>query len=318
MGKLMVGTENGMFSLDKGSSAIRKEGGPPSIAFMTHALNGVYAVTSDGALWAKDGARDWRLVNRRPIGDEVWAIGCDPRLPGRLYLGVSPALLYISNDGGESWKACDSIRRIPGYETWTFPPPPHVPHVRSIAPDPKAIGAVYIGVEEGGIYRSADDGETWESLNDGLYWDVHTVTPAADGSHLYATTGAGFHRSDDGGQHWQHITTGLDRRYTVPFVASERRPERLFTAVAMLPPPNWANGGANAALYRSDDAGEHWTQLAGGLPERFDVMVREVALDGVDDVYAACGNVLYASHDAGENWEQISTELPRVRALAVV
>jgi hypothetical protein len=40
--------------------------------------------------------------------------------------------------------------------------------VRSVAPAPQGVGAVYIGVEEGGIYRSADRGETWESLN----WQV--------------------------------------------------------------------------------------------------------------------------------------------------
>jgi hypothetical protein len=34
---------------------------------------------------------------------------------------------------------------------------------RSVAAHPQALGAVYIGVEEGGIYRSTDRGETWKS-----------------------------------------------------------------------------------------------------------------------------------------------------------
>src|SRR5262245_2544873 len=45
---------------------------------------------------------------------------------------------------------------------WTVPPPPHIPHVRSVAPGPKVVGAVYIGVEEGGINLSEDRGETWD------------------------------------------------------------------------------------------------------------------------------------------------------------
>ena len=121
-----------------------------------------------------------------------------------------------------------------------------------------------IGVEEGGIYHSGDEGETWESLNEGLYWDVHTVVPDAEGARLYATTGRGFYRSDDGGRHWRYLMTGLDRRYTVPLVASQQRPGRLYTAAAAGPPPSWRQG-ANAAVYRSDDGGERWVRLERGF-----------------------------------------------------
>jgi len=256
-------------------------------------------------------------VHERPVTEDAWAFAADPRVPGRLYLGVSPALLYWSDDGGASWRACEAIRRIPGYERWTFPPPPHIPHVRSVVPDPQVIGAVYIGVEEGGIYRSADEGETWESLNEGLYWDVHTVTPAPDGTRLYATTGRGFYRSDDGGEHWRHLMTGLDRRYTVPLVASRQRPGRLYTAAAAGPPPGWRQG-ANAALYRSDDGGEHWLRLGQGLPPQFDAMVRQVAVDAAETVYIAAGHELFGSHDTGESWQRLAEELPTVQALAMV
>jgi len=236
---------------------------------------------------------------------------------GRLYLGVSPALLYWSDDGGASWTACEALRRIPGYERWTFPPPPHIPHVRSVVPDPQVIGAVYIGVEEGGIYRTGDQGETWESLNEGLYWDVHTVTPAAAGLRLYATTGRGFYRSDDGGQHWRHLMSGLERRYTVPLVVSQQRPGRLYTAAAAGPPPSWGQG-ANAALYRSEDGGEHWVHLERGLPSQFDVMVRQIAVDDAGSVFIAAGPELFASHDAGDNWQRLAEGLPTVQALVAV
>jgi len=316
MSELLIGTNNGVLRLGHDGNLQREEG-PPTVAFLTCAHEAVMVVTQEGALWRRTGADGWQLVHERPVTEDAWAFAADPRVPGRLYLGVSPALLYWSDDGGASWRACEAIRRIPGYERWTFPPPPHIPHVRSVVPDPQVIGAVYIGVEEGGIYRSADEGETWESLNEGLYWDVHTVTPAPDGTRLYATTGRGFYRSDDGGEHWRHLMTGLDRRYTVPLVASRQRPGRLYTAAAAGPPPGWRQG-ANAALYRSDDGGEHWLRLGQGLPPQFDAMVRQVAVDAAETVYIAAGHELFGSHDTGESWQRLAEELPTVQALAMV
>jgi photosystem II stability/assembly factor-like uncharacterized protein len=313
MSELLIGTSGGLFRLADGE--VQREEGPPSAVYLALGADGAFALTRDGALWRED-AGGWRLVSERAVRDEIWSFAADPRLPGRLYLGVSPALLYRSDDGGATWSACDSIRRIPGYETWTFPPPPHIPHVRSIAPDPELPGGLYIGVEEGGVYRSRDGGETWESLNEGLYWDVHTVTPA-EGDRLYATTGGGFYRSDDGGGHWRHLTAGIDRGYTVPFIAPSQQPGRLYVAAAAGPPPTWGRG-ADAAIYRSDDGGERWTRLDQGLPPRLDTMVMALAGGGDGDLYAASGAAVFSSADGGETWRSAAQELPSVRALAVL
>ncbi|HEY7490283.1 MAG TPA: exo-alpha-sialidase [Candidatus Tectomicrobia bacterium] len=316
MSELLIGTNSGVLLLGSDGN-LQQEEGPPTVAFLTCAYEGVMALTQQGALWRRTGNSRWELVYEHPVAEDVWAFAADPRVAGRLYLGISPALLYWSDTGGAHWTACETMRRIPGYEHWTFPPPPHIPHVRSVAPDPQVVGAVYIGVEEGGIYRSVDQGETWESLNEGLYWDIHTVVPAPDGSRLYATTGRGFYRSDDGGQHWQHLMNGLERRYTVPLVASRQQPGWLYTAAAAGPPPSWRQG-ANAALYRSDNGGEHWVRLEQGLPTRFDAMVRQIAIDDAGTVFAAAGTELFVSHNDGNSWQRLAGALPPVQAFAVV
>lgn len=313
MCEIFIGTDKGIWRLVNKGENLQPEEGPQNAAFLAAAGGKLWALTPEKALWVRtDGL--WQVVNQQPVKEEVWSFAADANVDDRLYLGVSPALLYRSDDGGKTWVANESIRRIPGYETWTFPPPPHIPHVRFIAPDPQQPGAVYIGVEEGGVYRS-DDGERWESLNEGLYWDVHTVLPSPDSSQLYATTGNGFYRSDDGGHHWRHIRTGLERSYAVPCVVSPVRSHLLYTAAAATPPPGWKNG-ANAAIYRSDDGGENWVQLHRGLPPKFDAMVRSLIVDEAGDVYAAAGNQLFASFDDGENWQLLAGDLPTVKALA--
>lgn len=314
MSDLIAGGAAGVWRIEKNSAQL--EDGPRDVAYMTRGADAIFAVSRAAALWRRAKGGGWQLINERAVPDEVWSIGADPGLPGRLWLGVSPALVYRSDDEGATWTACESLKRVPGYETWTFPPPPHIPHVRSIAADPKNPGAVYIGVEEGGVYRSADGGGSWQSLNEGLYWDVHTVAPPLEGPDLYATTGAGFHRSDDTGKHWRHVTEGIERRYTVPLLASRKTPGRLFTAAAMGPPPTWSQG-LNGALYRSDDAGAGWRILSKGLPARFDVMVSGLVEDEAGRVFAAAGGQIFVTEDGGESWSLAAEGLPALSGLVL-
>lgn len=317
MSAILIGTDSGVFQLGHSQQDTQHEIGSPTVSFLVSAQRTAYALSQQGAFWVRTKSGNWQKVNEQPVSEEVWSLAVNPVQPQHLFLGVSPALLYESVDGGQTWKPIESIRQIPGYETWTFPPPPHIPHVRSIAFDPQVEGAIYIGVEEGGIYRSDNQGKTWESLNEGLYWDIHVVLPSPDSKHLYATTGKGFYRSDDGGQHWQHLVQGLERRYTIPCIALPTQPERVYTAAAAGPPPTWSRG-ANAAIYRSDDGGEHWVQLRQGLPEQFDEMVRFLTIDEAGGIWAATGGEVFQSSDAGESWQQVAQGLPTVRSLAIV
>ena len=315
---LMLGTGAGLFGLTNSNEFQVEQGGPPSVAFLAAGPDATYALTAAGALWLRPAGGGWREAHPRPVAAEAWSLAADPKLPGRLYIGVSPAMLHLSNDGGTSWKACESIRTIPGYDTWTFPPPPHIPHICSIAADPLVPGAVYIGVEEGGVYRSEDEGETWASLNQGLDWDVHTILPAAQPGRLFATTGVGFHRSDDAGRSWRHITAGMDRRYTIPLVASGSDGSRVLTAAAATPPPGWrANGTANAAIFASADAGEHWTQAAEGLPARFDSMVRWLLSDA-GRIFAISGKDVYTCLEGDFRWTALQTPNAGLTAAEVI
>ena len=300
MSELVLGTAEGVFAFHLDSGKFHAEDGPGAQALLASAGGTVYAVTDDAAAWRRTGHNHWELMNPRAVEEQPWTLGADARVPGLVWLGVSPAMLYRSSDGGASWTGCDTFNDIPGRETWTFPPPPHIPHVRSIFPDPAEAGGVYVGVEEGGVFRSTDDGVTWESLNEGLFFDVHEVVADPDAQHLYATTGCGFHRSDDGGRNWLLVQEGIDRPYTMPLVASPEDARLLYTAAAATPPPGWrANGTANAAIYRSEDGGAHWRRLTNGLPASFEAMVRTMVAVPGGALVAAAANDLYVSEDNG-------------------
>lgn len=212
-----------------------------------------------------DGGRSWTDITPSGARDEeVWAVGASPIVKDQVFIGTSHARLFRSDNRGRSFRECTGFLNIPGRERWSFPPPPHIPHIRSISFDPRNPSTMYVGVEEGGIFRTRDSGATFEPLNDGLYDDIHTVSAdPRDSRRLYATTGNGFYRSENAGASWRRVRDGIDRSYTVPLLVGDGDSGAIFTAAAAGPPPTWSTGrlGADAMLYRSDDTGLTFTPL---------------------------------------------------------
>ena len=270
-----------------------------------------------------DGGRTW--TDATPAlarEEEVWSVAASPAVKDRVFIGTSHARLFRSDDRGRVFKECDGFLKIPGRERWTFPPPPHIPHVRSIAFDPHEPSAMYVGVEDGGIYRSRNDGVSFEPLNEGLYWDVHTVAvDSRDSLRLYATTGNGFYLSADAGKSWQHVTRGINRTYTVPLLVNRADSEDIFTAAAMGPPPTWRVGptGADATLFRSGNRGESFTAIS--ADQRFGRgMVMRLKTDpDSGGFFAVCndGVIVRASAD-GSSLETIAEKLPPAYDLAIL
>jgi len=271
-----------------------------------------------------DGGRTWTDVSPA-LGreEEVWSIAASPAVKDLVYVGTSHARLFRSEDRGRLFKECDGFLKIPGRDRWTFPPPPHIPHVRSIAFDPHEPATMYVGVEEGGVFRSRDGGSTFETLNDGIYEDIHTVAvDPRDSRRLYATTGDGFYLSLNAGRSWEPITQGLTRRYTIPLLVGAPDSERIFTAAAMGPPPTWRVGpaGPDAILFRSDDRGESFTAVSveQGFGRGMLMRLRSDPQNGGG--FFAVGNdgsVLRASAD-GVSLETIAEKLPSAYDFAII
>lgn len=208
-----------------------------------------------------DGGRTWQDITPGSARDEeIWSIATPPDSPGEVFIGTSHARILRSLDSGHTFRECAAFLKIPGRERWGFPPPPHVPHVRSIAFNPADPLVIYVGVEEGGVYRSPDRGRSFEPLDRAVYADIHCVAAdPADPMRLFVTTGRGFYFSADAGSSW-HYVKGLSRSYTVPILVSGGA---VYLAAAAGPPPLWpmAPAGADALLFQSTDRGRSFTPM---------------------------------------------------------
>jgi photosystem II stability/assembly factor-like uncharacterized protein len=195
-------------------------------------------------------------------------------------------VVYKTINGGESWE------RI-----WGEPPPSSLARYMWI--DPRDPDVLYVStgifdrgaVGEGdpstdpfgglGILKSTDGGQTWRIFNEDnglrmlylgslfMHPDNPDVLLAAAGHTLEGPAGeyvgglvaggetapSGVYRTSDGGEHWTQVLV------SAPQLAGEA-----FAAVELCPSdPNTAYAGSELAVYRSEDAGQSWRLVSGGV-----------------------------------------------------
>jgi photosystem II stability/assembly factor-like uncharacterized protein len=274
---------------------------------------GIYRSLDGGDIWES-------CTPKKAQGEENWSLAASPWESQTIYVGTSGARLFKSADAGQSWEEIGGIRDVPGAEHWSFPEPPHIAHIRSIAFDPKAKEVLYLGVEEGGVLRTRDE-KNWQALNEGLYEDIHTLLPSPQESgRLYVTTGAGFYLSENGGLSWEFVETG-DRSYVVPLAVHPGNREVLLTAGAASPPPGWAGRrGASAVVFKSTERGRSWEAAKGDIfPLRGMIMALAFDPSDPDRVYGGSthGEILI-SQDGGSDWEVLGATEEGIRSMLVL
>ncbi len=278
----------------------------------------------DGGLWVSDdgaGARWRRLAGgldrphiyslaARRIGDKV-----------SIFAGTQPAALYRSDDFGESWTELASLRDVPGTDKWTFPPPPHIAHVKSTVFHPDEPATIFALVEQGALLKSVDDGTSWTELtsysepDDEAYRDTHRLVIGNDDSDVFfLATGEGLYRSGDGGASWDHLTQRGEQMGYPDFLFFDPRDENVvYLGGARLNPGRWRTEGlADSRILRSADAGRTWVELDHGLPtpvvRAFEAMTRHHWDGGMMLVIGTATGELYTSEDDGASWTCIADD----------
>jgi photosystem II stability/assembly factor-like uncharacterized protein len=283
---------------------------------------------SDGGLWVSDdgAGASWRQLSNGLDRPHIYSLAA--RQIGAavtLFAGTSPAALFRSDDLGESWIEITSIRDVPGTDKWTFPPPPHIPHVKNIVFHPDEPKTIYVLVEQGALLKSVDDGESWAELSaysetdEPAYRDVHRLLIDSENpARFFLATGEGLYRSDDGGTSFEHLTRRGERMGYPDFLYFDPTDHgTLFMGGSHQNPRYWyETGAAESSVLRSTDQGRNWLELDQGLPKpvigAFEAMTLHEWGGGMMLVIGTATGEIYTSEDQGASWHCIADDIPPV------
>jgi len=254
----------------------------------------VYAGVEDAALFrSSDGGQTWQelsgLRNHPSAGS--WQPGAggmclhtillDPSDPERIFVAISAAGAFRSDDAGKTWRP---INR--GLRSEQIPnPTAEVGHcVHRIAMHRSRPGVLYMQ-KHWDVMRSDDAGESWYETSGnlptdfGFPIDVHAhepetiyVVPIKSDSEHYPPDGKlRVYRSRTGGNEWEALTNGLPQRNCYVNVLRDAM------AVDALDPCGVYFGTTGGQVYGSANAGDSWSPIVRDLPSVVSVEVQTLA-----------------------------------------
>jgi photosystem II stability/assembly factor-like uncharacterized protein len=281
----------------------------------------------DGGLWmSPDRGRSWEPRMKGMHSKHVYTLAVQRRGEHTvLFAGTEPAGLYRSDDLGVSWHELPALREVPGAESWTFPPPPHIAHVKNVSFHTSEPETLYVCIEQGALLKSLDDGQSWfeeagYASDDDLFRnDNHRVLIRPSNSReIFMCGGEGLYFSADAGRTWEHLTNRDDRvGYPDALFIDPRDDNVLYMAGPRFPPRRWGEERiADPTVLRSRDGGRSWEEIREGLPARIVGNIEAMGLyrsqDRVMLIAGTATGEVFACADAGERWSIVADGLPPI------
>jgi hypothetical protein len=309
---------------------------PDDVVLLVGTMKGAFLFRADKA------RKRWQRGGPYFAGHAVYAMAYDSRA-GRRRLWAAPESMHwgsdlrASDDFGRTWTNGEGGVRFPENAGASLKRIWQIAPGRAEQPD-----SLYCGVEPAALFESKDDGksfalvrglwehphrEKWQPGGGGLCLHTILAHPSDAGRMWIAISTAGVYRTDDGGRTWRTAHKGVRAEFLPDkhpefgqcvhkVVRHPSRPERLFLQ------NHWG-------LYRSDNGGESWTDIANGVPSDFGFGMAMHPHDA-DTAYIVplesdgfrCtpqGKLrVYRTKNGGRTWQALTRGLPQEGAFETV
>jgi photosystem II stability/assembly factor-like uncharacterized protein len=250
----------------------------PSLSNPDH----VYAGVEDAALFhSGDGGETWHeLAGLRGTKGSEWAPGAggmclhtvllDPSNPKRIFIAISSAGAFRTDDGGKTWKPINK-----GLHSLYIPnPTAEIGHcVHRIAMHRSRPNVLFMQ-KHWDVLRTDDAGDNWREVSGnlptdfGFAMDVHAHEPEtvyvvpikSDSEHFVPEGKLRVFRSKTGGNEWEPLAKGLPQENCYVNVLRDAM------AVDALDKCGVYFGTSGGQVYASADAGDSWAPIVRDLP----------------------------------------------------
>ena len=254
----------------------------------------VYAGVEDAAIFkTTDGGKSWNeLAGLREHGSGPrWQPGAggmclhtiviDPTNPQRIFIAISAAGAFRTDDGGVTWTPINQ-----GLRSEYIPDPnAEVGHcVHRIALHPSRPDTLFMQ-KHWDVMRSDNAGDTWHEVSGNLPTDfgfpiqvhahepetIYVVPIKSDSLHYPPDGKLRVYRSRTGGNEWEALTNGLPQQDCYVNILRDAM------AVDKLDQCGVYFGTTGGQVYASSDSGDNWTAIATNLPPVLSVEVQTLA-----------------------------------------
>jgi len=238
----------------------------------------------------KENTKAWERLGPIADGGTIFGLALSPVPDVPRYWAATSCGVFISDDGGNTWK-----QNLNGLTT---------PLLSTIAVAPN--GALFAGSLGGDLFTSFDYGKTWQI---GLApqesrFTVTAILPSpnfrSDGTAFAATDGGGLLVTRGSGKSWEESSFGLGSA----------------SVLALASPPDWSRREimflANTeGVYISTNGGRSWRETELMLTDDVvAVLAVSPAFERDHTVYAGTeGGKLYCSKDGGRTWNLLQSQI---------
>ncbi len=263
----------------------------------------------------------WEFAGPTNIGGRISDVEMYPDDMQTIFVGAASGGVFKSEDAGNTWTPVfDDALSLSIGDIAIAPSNKEIMYVGTGEANAGGGSLAYDGV---GIYKSIDGGDNWEYAGLPESGSIGRIVVNANNPDIVyvATMGSlfgnspdrGVYRSQNGGDTWEKVLFVSDSTGAIDLAVNPNNPDIVYAAMweRIRRPDRRSYGGPTCGIYKTENGGDTWTELSGGLPMSNNGRIGiDISKSNPDILYAIYADKtgyfkgIYKTQNGGDSWIQ--------------